>query len=68
MKLIQCDRCGQDTKDLHIQFQGELLSPEYAKRVGRPRYGWDISKRLDLCGNCKSELMVLLENWFTEKE
>ena len=68
MKLIQCDRCGQDAKGMHIQFQGELLNPEYAKKVDRERYRWDLNKRIDLCDNCRCELATLLSGWFAEKE
>ncbi len=68
MKTIQCDRCGQDTKGMHIQFQGELLSKDFAKKTKRLRYDWGENREIDLCANCRTELTVLLTSWFTEKE
>ena len=66
MKVITCDRCSRDMEGMHIIFQGRLMSRRYAVETGRNRYQWERDKDIDLCNECKSELVILLSDWFTK--
>lgn len=65
MRAISCDRCGQDTEEMDIIFQGTLLDAEWAEKTGRFRYEWGGDKDIDLCHDCKEDLVELLSDWFT---
>jgi hypothetical protein len=65
MKFIKCDRCGRDTKGMHILFQGTLLIPIGTGKSGRGIYKWGEDKDIDLCNDCRAELVILLSDWFT---
>jgi hypothetical protein len=51
---------------MHIAFQGELLSEEFAKKTGRPRYEYGPDKDIDLCNDCRNDLTELLSTWLIE--
>lgn len=65
MKKIECDRCGRDTEGMHIIFQGTLLGVGWSKETGRSRYQWGEDKDIDLCNDCRSDLVKILSDWFT---